>query len=204
MDTVKNGKYTKRQISSLKGTTACQTADNVATLIESSGWPDPRTTSSGKQCLQYKRQVSYYKTNDGPTHHQKAIPPKVYRWWIRNAKHPREQARAQLLAGALFFAMRSCEYSKTKHKEQKTQPIRPCDIIFRIGAEIIHHNEPRIAIANNVEITFRVQRSSRRSDLTMAYKGQRTMSCTTLGMDNQQTTILPWIPRHLASIHLPQ
>jgi hypothetical protein len=159
MDTVKNGEYTKRQISSLKGSTARQTADNVATLIESSGWPDPRTTSNGKQCLQYKRQVSYYKTNDGPTHHQKAIPPEVYRWWIRNATQPREQARAQLLAGALFFAMRSCEYSKTKHKEQKTQPIRPRDIIFRIGAEIIHHNDPRIAIADNVEITFRVQKN---------------------------------------------
>jgi hypothetical protein len=35
MDTVKNGEYTKRQISSLKGSTARQTADNVATLIKS-------------------------------------------------------------------------------------------------------------------------------------------------------------------------
>jgi hypothetical protein len=55
--------------------------------------------------------------------------------------------------------MHSCEYSKTKHKEQKTQPIRPRDIIFRIGAEIIHHNNPRITIADNVEIKFGVQKN---------------------------------------------
>lgn len=159
MDTVKNGEYTNKQLDSIKGTTARQTADNVASIIEASGWPDPRTLNNGKKSLQFRRQLNTYKSNDGPTHHQKAIPPEVYRWRLRAATHKREKARAHLLAGALFFAMRSCEYSKTSHKDQKTKPIRPCDIVFRIGAEIILHNDNRIWLADNVEITFRIQKN---------------------------------------------
>lgn len=54
--------------------------------------------------------------------------------------------------------MRSCEYTYVK-TDRKTKPIRPCDIIFRIGAEIINHSDPRILIAENVEITFRIQKN---------------------------------------------
>lgn len=158
MDSVKNGEFTKHN-NPVKSATARQAADYVATIIETSGWPDPRVTNNGKTCILFKRQLRHYKTSDGPTKHQKALPPEVYRWWIRHASQPREKARAHLLAGALFFAMRSCEYSKTQHKQQKTNPIRPCDITFRIGPEIIPHHDNRILIAETVEITFRVQKN---------------------------------------------
>eukprot|EP00956_Cyclotella_meneghiniana_P033328 scaffold95026_cov46-Cyclotella_meneghiniana.AAC.3 len=55
--------------------------------------------------------------------------------------------------------MRSCEYSKTNTKDQKTKPIRPFDIIFRIGAETISHSSPRKYLADNVEITFVFQKN---------------------------------------------
>ena len=158
MDTVKNGEFNKQK-DPVKGDTARAAADHVSKIIESCGWPDPRLNVSGKTCIQITRQTKSYKTKDGPTHHQKALPPEVYRWWLRHAEHPREKARAELLAGALFFAMRSCEYSKTKSKDQKTRPIRPADILFRIGAEIIPHNDHRKYIAENVEITFRIQKN---------------------------------------------
>eukprot|EP00956_Cyclotella_meneghiniana_P016829 scaffold26896_cov44-Cyclotella_meneghiniana.AAC.5 len=158
MDTVKNGEFNKNK-STVKGSTAREAADHVSKIIESSGWPDPRLNVSGKVCIQITRQGKSYKSMDGPTKHQKALPPEVYRHILRRAQHPREAARAQLLAGALFFAMRSCEYSKTNHKDQKTKPIRPADVIFRIGAETINHNSERKYIADNVEITFRIQKN---------------------------------------------
>ena len=158
MDTVKNGEFNRNK-SPVKGPTARTTADNVSKIIESCGWPDPRLNNGGKTCIQFTRQGKGYKTTDGPTKHQKALPPEVYRWWIRHAEHPREKARAELLAGALFFAMRSCEYTKTNSKDQKTRPIRPIDITFRIGAEVIDHNNQRKYLADNVEITFRVQKN---------------------------------------------
>lgn len=54
--------------------------------------------------------------------------------------------------------MRSCEYTSV-NSQRKTKPIRPVDITFRIGPEIIEHTDPRIAIAENVEITFRIQKN---------------------------------------------
>ena len=116
--------------------------------------------ASGKTCIQIKRQLSSYKSNDGPVHHQKAIPPEVYRWLLRHAQTAREKARAHLLCGALFFAMRSCEYTKTPHSEtQKTRSIRPIDITFRIDAEVIPHHDPRIWIAKSVVIQFNKQKN---------------------------------------------
>jgi hypothetical protein len=169
MDTVKNGKFNK-QSKSVQGTTAQKDADNVAKIIEASGWPDPRLTESGKQSLQYKRQTSNYKSRDGASKHQKALPPEVYRWWIRQATHNREKARANLLAGALFFGMRSCEYSKTpKSETQKTLPIRPCDIVFCIGNEVIDHNDNRITIADSVEITFVLQKNGEVEDQILQF-----------------------------------
>jgi hypothetical protein len=148
MDTVKNGEF-NRQSRSVKGSTARKDADHVATIITTSGRQDPRLNAAGQKSIQYKRQLMNYKSNDGPTKHQKALPPEVYRWWIRRAIQPRELARANLLAGALFWGMRSCEFSLTpKSNQQKTMPIRPCDIVFRIGNEVIPHTDNRLEIAD--------------------------------------------------------
>jgi hypothetical protein len=111
-----------------------------------------------------------YKSNDGPTKHQKALPPEVYRWWIRRAIQPRELARANLLAGALFWGMRSCEFSLTpKSNQQKTMPIRPCDIVFRIGNEVIPHTDNRLEIADSVEITFVSQKNGQVQDQILQF-----------------------------------
>ena len=106
-----------------------------------------------------RRQSRSYKKVDPPTKHQKAIPPEVYRQLLRTSTKQREKARATLLAGALFFCMRSCEYSKTPAHEQKTRTIRPCDIIFRAGARIIPHDHPLLHLAPSVTIIFGIQKS---------------------------------------------
>jgi hypothetical protein len=132
----------------------------VAATIIASGRADPRLDSSGNKCIQLKRQLNAYKTKDGPVKHQKALVPEVYRCLLRHGTHPREIARAHLLAGALFFAMRSCEYSKTQNsQDQKTKPIRPVDITFRIGPRTIPHNNQLIFDAETVEITFEDQKN---------------------------------------------
>ena len=160
MDTVHNGEFAPRGFDSVKGETARQAADHVAATIIASGGADPRIDSSGNKCIQFRRQINAYKTIDGPVKHQKALVPEVYRWLLCHAAHPRELARAHLLAGALFFAMRSCEYSKTQNsKHQKTKPIRPIDITFRNGPQIIPHDNPAIFNAETVEITFEDQKN---------------------------------------------
>lgn len=113
----RNGYFSKQN--SVKGETA-QAADNVATTITESGRPDPRKNEQGHTFLMIKRQKRSYKKSDPPAKHQKALPPEVYRTILRFSFHPREKAIAETLGAALFFCMRSCEYSKTpKLEEQK-------------------------------------------------------------------------------------
>ena len=84
---------------------------------------------------------------------------------MQNAKTKREKARAYLLAGALFYGCRSCEYSKVPRKEQKTRPIRPCDITFKDKHKIIHHNDGDIFTAPTTEIGFSIHKAGKYDDL---------------------------------------
>ncbi|KAL9179582.1 hypothetical protein ACHAXT_008872 [Thalassiosira profunda] len=118
--------------------------------IVASDRPDPRLTQSGSKYLMITRQIRSYTKVDAPPKHQKALPPEVYRQTLRNATQPREQARAQQLGASVFFCMRSCEYSKTPRKEQKTRTLRPCDITFRVGGREIPHDHPDLHLALTV------------------------------------------------------
>ena len=88
------------------GETASRTINYVTASIIASGGKDPRVDSTLIYSLLLRRQVQSYKKSDPKTKHQKAIPPEVYRFILRRAKHQRARARAELLCGNLFFATR--------------------------------------------------------------------------------------------------
>lgn len=176
MDACKNGYFSKQD--SIKGQTASQTADNVATTIVESGRPDPRKNEQGHPFLMISRQKKGYAKLDTPTKHQKALPPIVYRTIIRTSIHPREIARAHTLGAALFFGMRSCEYSKTPHtEEQKTRPIRPCDITFRLNGEILPHSHPNLHKSDMVSITFGPQKTEIMEETVTQFQTDDPLLC---------------------------
>ena len=78
---------------------------------------------------------------------------------ISSAKTNREKARAQLTSSALFIAGRSCEYTEVPQNEQKTRPLRTCDIRFLNGAREIPHTSPEIFHAATVIAGFGPQKS---------------------------------------------
>ena len=130
-----------------------------------SGGIDPRIDSSGNQSLILRRQQQGYKKSDPKTKHQKAIPPEVYRFILRRARNPRSRAKAELLCGNLFFASRSCEYSKTqRHEEKRTRTIRPCDVQFILDGRIIEHTHPHLHRADLVIVTFGPQKADVHQD----------------------------------------
>ena len=157
MDDVRHGEFSKQD--SVKGDTAKQALDHVAQTIVASDRPDPRLTQSGTTYLMITRQVRSYTKVDPPPKHQKALPPETYRQILRSANHPRERARAQQLGAAVFFCMRSCEYSKTAKKEQKTRTLRPCDISFRVGGKVVPHDHPHLHLALSVTCLFGEQKT---------------------------------------------
>ena len=96
------------------------------------------------------------------------MPPIVFRYRLRMARHARARARAHLLGGALFFAMRSCEYTYVG-KQRKTRPIEVGDITFMLGTRIIAHDDPRLHLADCVSINFGDQKSDIRNEEVTQY-----------------------------------
>ena len=55
----------------------------------------------------------------------------------------RDEAIAWLLIGALFFAMRSCEYLEVApEKTKRKKIIRVGNVVFKKGNRVIQHNDP--------------------------------------------------------------
>ena len=133
--------------------------DNVAAAFVACGRRSPIISSLGKVHTHINHQTRSYKQEDRATSHEKALSPIVFRRMLDTAQLPRELARVWLVCAALFFAMRSCEYTFTGNVEQKTRPIRPCDIVFWIGARIIPHDSPLPHTASLVSVDFGEQKS---------------------------------------------
>ena len=102
----------------------------MAAAFVESGRRSPILDSRGKTHNYIARQTKGYKKDDPATKHEKAIPPIVYRHILEMADNPRELAKAHLLCGALFFAMRSCEYLWVSHLERRTRIARAKDVVF--------------------------------------------------------------------------
>ena len=91
----------------------------------------------------------------------KALPIAVYRHILLNAHSIADKARAHLLCGALFFAMRSCEYTRTpSHAEKRTITIRVRDVGFYKKRRKLHHADLLLHLADSVAITFHLQKRS--------------------------------------------
>ena len=72
------------------------------------------------------------------------------------------RAIGQLVVGAFFFAMRSCEYSEASGS-RRTKTVRIGDIVFRHGGEPIQSVEEGIlAQADTVSVTYRTQKNGER------------------------------------------
>ena len=140
----------------------------AATFVANSR-QSPILDSRGKLHQHIRRQTAGYKRDDPPRSHQKAMPPIVFRYRLRMARHARARARAHLLGGAVFFAMRSCEYTSVGGSDRKTRPIEVQDITFMRGNQIIDHSDPLLHLADSVSINFGDQKSEIRNEEVTQY-----------------------------------
>ena len=76
----------------------------------------------------------------------------------------REKDIAWLLIGALFFAMRYCEYLKVDPEETKrTKIVRVGNVVFKKGNRVIQHNDPDLRSSGLVRIIFVFQKNDKRN-----------------------------------------
>ena len=78
--------------------------------------PDPRKDRDVITSRILQKQYKGYKNADLKPKQQKALPISVVRNLHSKAETRLERALAHINTGAIFFAMRSCEYSKVTNQ----------------------------------------------------------------------------------------
>ena len=102
---------------------------------------EPTLESSGQTSLILQKQLRGYKTLDPPTKHQKAIPSKLILHIYKRTDTHLNTAIGQLIEGAFFFGMRSCEYSTSPKGEDKcTCILHKVEIRFYRKRRELSHN----------------------------------------------------------------
>mmetsp|Transcript_35270 Transcript_35270/g.79130 ORF Transcript_35270/g.79130 Transcript_35270/m.79130 type:complete len:352 (+) Transcript_35270:1924-2979(+) len=144
--------------------TARSALDNVAATFVAHHHPSPIADGLGNVHRDIRRQTSGYKRVDPPREHERALQPVVFRNRLRKARHPRAKARAQLLGGALFWGLRSCEYTYVRPGDRKTRPIQVKDLVFMAGKTVLPHDHPLLAYADTLTINFGDQKTEIRNE----------------------------------------
>ena len=107
-----------------------KTINNVAVAFVKNHQRSSIMNTSGKTHNHIERQTKSYKRDNPSRKHKKALPPLVFEHQLKMATQTREKARAWLVCDALFFTMRSCEYTYVGKGKRRTRPIRAYNVVF--------------------------------------------------------------------------
>ena len=158
----------------------------MAQGFKSIGLPDPRYDVDGEVCFRLRQTIKGYSNQDPAKKHQKALPIKALKLLIRLAtasNDPKSIAIAQAVEIAFFFAMRSCEYSKTCSSEEskRTKILRVRNFRFFWKKTLIPHNDPRLPLADFVSIEFEFQKNAERNETVGMHRTKANELCPVLG-----------------------
>ena len=146
--------------------------DYVAQTFRSYHKPDPRLDGGGKTAFIIQQQLRGYRNTDRNAKQQKALPACIIRHLIHRQTSTENIAVGQLVTGAFFFAMRSCEYLKTNLPEEKrrTKIIRLKDLRFCTKGRARTLTDKNIALSDTISITFEFQKSDERHDTVTMHR----------------------------------
>ena len=126
------------------------------------GFDDPIRDGRGELHPLIKHILKCYEENDSPPIQQAPLPISVFLKIKGDYTTELDTACSELIEGALFFAMRSCEYSKTPQGEhKKTTLLELRDIaFFDKDRQSISQMSPLLSQDTEiVKITFRKQKN---------------------------------------------
>ena len=133
----------------------------------------------GKTNFILQEQLRGYKNLDGAKLKQKALPLSAVRKMMEMAVTHKDHAMAWLFVGAIFFAMRSCEYLQTGKDElsKRTKIIRIKNITFKKEGITMIQGTGDLIEANMVAITFEFQKNDRRDKTVHMFKTGDNIMC---------------------------
>ena len=153
--------------------------DNVSSTFREFNRADPRLDRDKQPSRILQSLYKGYKETDPPEQHQKAIPLSVIDKIHQSSKSELDRAISNLCTGAIFFCMRSCEYTKVPDQEDRKTKLL-CVKNFRFfddAYNIIDHNDPNLQHAKMVAITFEDQKNRVKSDTVTNHRSGHQYLC---------------------------
>ena len=170
-NSIRNNEFgKKKKKKELMGDTVATTLNNVSTTFRQCSFRNPTLDEDGMKSILISRQVKGYRKVDPATKHQLALPFSCFKTIYNKQDSNLNLVLGQLIAGALFFAMRSCEYSKVpKSDDRKTKILRLYNLQFFNGPEEVT-NINRIQSAQFIRITFEYTKTDRKNDQVIQHR----------------------------------
>ena len=139
--------------------TVAATISSVSTTFRENGLKNPILDDNNEKSIYIQRQLRGYRNQDPPPDSQQCLPLSIFKTIFSDRSTLLSEALGQLTAGALFFACRSCEYSKVPNDEsRKTKTLRLKNLkFFKNFNELKNPN--RFHSADFIQITFEMQKT---------------------------------------------
>ena len=115
-----------------------------------------------------------YKEEDPPTKRQASLPLCVFNALRNNDTTILDQAISELTNGALYFAMRSCEYSTTSEKNPRTKRLRVRNMQFYNSRGLRIKKKKKFHRAHRVTITFENQKNGEKMETITRTQGRKS------------------------------
>ena len=134
--------------------------------------------------------------------HQTAITPKLFRQLFKlltgGPKNQHISAyvhTADIVLGAFFFAMRSCEYTKTARPGRTKRVWMGCIIFRTLSRRVLHLTDPALLkLADYVTIVFEDQKNGKKMDARTQKRSGHAYLCPVLRWGSAVQRILQIAP----------
>ena len=193
---VREGAFSKRNHTDLVEGTVATTLAHVAQAFRANDRNDPRLDHDGKTCFILQEQYRGYSNQDKGQKKQKALPVSVLRKMMDIALTDKEKCLSWLCIGAFFFAMRSCEYLKSTHKEdsKRTKILRLRNFKAKMNGRALDFRARELSHADMIMITFETQKNDTRNKTIHMFRTGDKLMCPVIAWATTIKRILDTIP----------
>lgn len=195
---VREAAFSKGDRESLVAKSVSTTLSHVVQTFRSNHRPDPRLDSDGRTCILLEDLFRAYRAADGSEKKQKALPFSVLRTMAELAVSDKDHFITDLLIGAMFFTMRSCEYIKTTAQDgaKRTKILCLSNFTFRSRGRILDIIRDDLSIAETVVITFEFQKNDKRNQQVHMYRTHDKLLCPVKAWSRVIKRIITTIPNY--------
>ena len=166
----------------LRGLSIRREVFNVSEAFQSYGHPDPIRFGKGLS-TKLARQIRGYITADPPPIQQAPLPLSIFENVLDMAISSGEKGIADLICSALFFGMRSCEYTDTpgmQHKRTTILELRDIRFYDKNRDPITHKSLTLSRDAKIVSVRFRRQKNQMINEMVIQHRTNSNTMCPVL------------------------